>query len=71
MITDIKSFYFWENKLCRDKEILMIIKTKKSLFNKLAKEIKLNHPYKIPEIIAIPIMKGNKEYLHWIGENTV
>jgi len=70
LIPNIKSFYYWENKLCRDMEVLMILKTRKELFTKLRQRIKSLHPYKIPEIIALPILQGNAEYLKWIKENT-
>jgi periplasmic divalent cation tolerance protein len=69
IIPSITSFYRWENRLYQDKEILMMIKTKKIFFTRLAKEIKAHHPYIVPEIIAVPIIKGNKKYLNWIKEN--
>lgn len=70
IIPNIKSLYFWEGKLCGDKEVLMVIKSRRENFGRLSKEIKANHPYKVPEIIALPIIKGNKEYLDWVKKNT-
>lgn len=70
IIRPIDSYYVWENKLVEDKEILLIIKTRISLFNKLKNRIISLHSYKIPEIILIPIKKGLKSYLDWIEENT-
>jgi len=70
-IKTIESFYWWENKICNDKETLLVIKTKKILFEKIVKEIKKVHPYKVPEIISIEINNGNKEYLDWIKEVTI
>lgn len=67
IVPAITSIYKWEGKLYRDKELLLIIKTRKTLFYKLADKIKNLHPYKIPEIIAMPISKGYKPYLDWIG----
>jgi periplasmic divalent cation tolerance protein len=69
IIPHINSFYIWDAKLNDDREFLLIIKTRKTIFNKLAVEIKLNHPYKIPEIIALPIIKGTKEYIGWLRTN--
>lgn len=66
----IKSYFWWQGKKEKAQEILLIIKTKKGLFNKLAKTIKAIHPYDIPEIIAIPIIKGYKPYLDWIDHFT-
>jgi len=28
------------------------------------------HSYETPEIIAVPIIKGSKEYLKWLDEET-
>lgn len=70
IIRPIDSYYVWENKLVEDKEILLIIKTKTALFNKLKHRIISLHSYKVPEIILTPIKKGLKSYLDWIEENT-
>lgn len=70
IIPSINSIYFWEGKLYDDKEVLCIIKTKKALFKKIEIFVKKNHSYKVPEIIALPIIKGSKEYLKWIEEVT-
>ncbi len=69
-IRNINSFYWWENKICKDKESLLIIKTNKKKVNKVVKEIKKIHPYKVPEIIVLPVSKCNKEYALWVN-NTV
>lgn len=66
IVRNINSYYWWEGKICNDKESLLIIKTTKKLSNKLINEIKKIHPYKVPEIIFLPIIAGNKEYLNWI-----
>ena len=69
-ITNIKSFYTWKNKLCKDNEKLLSIKTKKKNFTKIKRQIKEIHSYDLPEIIAIDITKISKKYLKYIGENT-
>jgi len=70
VIKDIKSEYFWQGKRCSDKESLLIMKTKLKLFDKIVEEIKKVHPYTVPEIICLPIINGNKEYLDWIKKVT-
>ena len=67
----IRSSYIWKGKIENEKEWLCIIKTKKRLFSKVEKSIKETHPYEVPEIISIPILKGNKEYLTWLKEETI
>jgi periplasmic divalent cation tolerance protein len=71
VIKNIKSVYFWQGKRCSEKESLLIMKTKYELFSKTVKEIKKVHPYTVPEIICLPLLKGNKEYFNWIDEVTL
>ncbi|WP_200762203.1 divalent-cation tolerance protein CutA [Nitrosophilus alvini] len=69
IIDGVDSIYFWEGKVQDDSELLLVIKTKKSLYEKLEKKIKSIHPYKVPEIIAFEIFRGSVEYLNWIDES--
>jgi len=69
IINNLESFFWWQGKIDRAKESLLIIKTKKSLVGKLIKAVKSKHPYSVPEIIALPIILGNKDYLSWIDES--
>ncbi len=68
IVDKIYSIYFWQGNIERDNESLMIIKTRADLFEKLEEEVKKNHPYSVPEIIAMPIIKGSNDYLKWIDE---
>jgi periplasmic divalent cation tolerance protein len=70
IIPKITSIYRWEGKLCKDAEVLMLIKTRASILNNLIRVIKANHPAQIPEIIAVAITKGNSSYLKWLDANT-
>ena len=67
----IQSFYWWEERIADDREFILFIKTKASLFLELETKIKALHSYQVPEIIAIPIQSGSKEYLDWIEQNTL
>ncbi|WP_372518955.1 divalent-cation tolerance protein CutA [Candidatus Ruminimicrobiellum ovillum] len=67
IIPKIKSVYWWENKVCKSNEHLLVAKTIKSNFNKIVKEVKKIHPYEVPEIVCVDI-KANKDYLMWIKE---
>lgn len=69
IVPAITSVYRWQGKLYNDRELLLIIKTTRALFPKLADRVKNLHPYEVPEIIAVPISKGYKPYLKWIGES--
>ena len=67
VIPQIKSVYWWENKVCKSKELLLIMKSIKKNFNIIIKEIEKIHPYKVPEIVCADIT-ANKNYLNWIKE---
>lgn len=64
----IESIYEWKGKIENAKEFLCIIKTKKSVYEEVEKAIKELHNYKIPEIISLAIIDGNKEYLNWLNK---
>ncbi len=66
IIDRVDSLFFWEGKVQKAKESLLIIKSKKEMFVKIAKMIKSLHSYTVPEIIALPIISGDKPYLRWI-----
>ena len=65
----VKSVYRWQGKIEQDKEVLLIIKTRKDVFSRLEAVIRDNHPYELPEIVAVPINTGLKQYLNWIDES--
>lgn len=69
IVPDLKSIYLWENSVQKDAELLLIMKTRAELYDQIELKIRENHPYSIPEIIAIPIIKGNSHYLKWIDDN--
>lgn len=69
IVDGIQSKYWWQGKVCNDTEALMVIKSKKSLLTKITKVVKSCHSYSVPEIIALPIVGGNKDYLKWIDQS--
>ncbi len=71
IIPGLRSIYRWEGKICDDRELLLIAKTTEELFKELEQEVKSQHSYKVPEIIALQIVNGSEDYLSWIDENTV
>jgi periplasmic divalent cation tolerance protein len=70
-IKKINSYYTWQGKIENQKEYLLEIKTKTSLYKEIEKFILQNHPYEVPEIILIPIKKGFAKYLEWIENETL
>jgi len=70
IIKNIRSIYSWHGKIEDEKEDLMVIKTQKNLFDSLMEKVKELHSYTVPEIIALPIITGSKDYLKWLKEVT-
>lgn len=62
----ITSIYRWNGKVENTQEWLCLIKTREDFYDKVEAAIKSQHPYETPEIIAVPIVKGSKEYLNWL-----
>jgi len=67
---NIRSIYSWQGRIEDEQEVLMVLKTRKSLFRSLAEEVKGLHSYEVPEIVAIPIVEGSEDYLKWLREVT-
>lgn len=70
IISPINSIYRWRGKTEKAREALLIVKTKKSLAEKIIKKVKSTHSYECPEIIFSPIEGGSEDYLGWIIGNT-
>jgi periplasmic divalent cation tolerance protein len=69
IVEKIESVFWWKAKVDRGDETLLIIKSKKSLFDSIVKTVKSLHSYEVPEIIALPIAAGEKKYLTWIDDS--
>jgi len=70
IIGNMKSIYHWEGKIETSDEIVLIAKTKKALVNELIESVKNLHSYKVPCIVAIPIIDGNTDFIQWIRNET-
>jgi periplasmic divalent cation tolerance protein len=64
----ILSTYWWEGKIERAEEWYCHLKTTLARLPVLQNRIRELHPYRVPEIIAVPILQGNPDYLKWIQE---
>ena len=70
IVPGVESHYWWQGKLTKSREFLLILKARKSAFSKIEKAIRKAHSYDVPEIIALPITEGSKPYLKWLAEST-
>jgi periplasmic divalent cation tolerance protein len=64
------STYRWQGKVEQAEECLLIIKTLGGRFEDVKRYIEANHPYELPEIIALPIDSASPEYTKWLTENS-
>ena len=69
-ILPVSSAYRWKGKVERAEELLLLIKTRRPLFEKLRSTLERIHPYEVPELIALPIADGLGAYLDWIEKET-
>ena len=70
VLGSVTSFYRWQGKLEHSAELQLLIKTPRGRFDELARWINANHPYEIPEIVAIPAERVSEKYLRWALEQT-
>ena len=70
ILSQVRSIYRWQGKICDEPEALMILKTRSGQIKKIIQRVRSLHSYTVPEIIALPILAGSKEYLRWICEVT-
>lgn len=66
IIPGVQSHYVWQGATAVESEVMLVMKTKKDKLQGLEKCILAEHPYDCPEIIALPIVFGNSDYLKWI-----
>jgi periplasmic divalent cation tolerance protein len=64
------SVYRWQGGIENAQEVPVLIKTRSALYEELEAAINELHPYELPEIIAVPVVRGLAEYLAWVGEST-
>src|SRR4029453_12915704 len=63
IIPGVTSIYRWEGKICEDRELLLVIKTRGQKVAALRERIVHLHSYAVPEVIALPIADGSARYL--------
>jgi periplasmic divalent cation tolerance protein len=66
----IRSLFHWQGAIARESESLLLMKTRPECFDRLSRRVRELHSYDVPEVIAMPIMVGNPDYLAWIREST-
>jgi periplasmic divalent cation tolerance protein len=66
IVGPVTSLYRWSGNIEHNEEWLTIMKTRQNLFERLTEVVKTLHSYEVPEILALPIVEGSKDYLDWM-----
>jgi periplasmic divalent cation tolerance protein len=66
VVTGVRSFYRWKGKIEKSPEWLLVIKSSRARFEELRAALEKLHSYDVPEVIALPVVEGTKNYLHWM-----
>jgi len=71
LIRNMHSLYWWQGEIQSDSETLLMVKTRRQGFEeRFIPFVKSHHPYQVAEILALPILTGNTEYLEWVVQET-
>ena len=70
IVPKVDSIFTWKGKIEESEESMLIVKTRAKLFPDVVTLVKWLHSYEVPEIIALPIIEGNPDYLEWIDKET-
>jgi periplasmic divalent cation tolerance protein len=70
ILAPCRSIYRWKGEVQHDEEHPVLIKTTRERYPELEAEVRVQHPYELPEIIAVPIERGLPGYLAWVAEES-
>lgn len=71
ILPGLETVYWWNGKLEEGQETVLILKTTSELTTQLIEVVTSIHSYEVPCVIALPVEKGNPDYLRWIAEETI
>jgi periplasmic divalent cation tolerance protein len=66
----VESLYHWQGKIETAEETPLVVKTRQSRYREVENAIRAQHPYELPEIVAVPVVDGLAPYLEWIADET-
>jgi periplasmic divalent cation tolerance protein len=71
ILAECESVYAWQGKIERSREVPLLIKTTRLAYPRVEALIQQQHPYELPEILAVPASAGLPAYLQWVEETTL
>ncbi|HEV2642251.1 MAG TPA: divalent-cation tolerance protein CutA [Candidatus Elarobacter sp.] len=70
IIPRVRSIYRWEEKIADETEVVLLLKTRSATLDALEQAFESLHPYKLPELLVLPVAAGLPKYLAWIADET-
>ena len=70
LVPGARSLYRWQGKIADEQEVVVLLKTRSARLETLKLAFDELHPYKVPELLALPVSAGLERYLEWIGAET-
>jgi len=70
IIPEVRSLFVWEGKRQDERETLLVAKSRRPLLDRLVARVKMLHSYTVPEVIALPVVGGSRDYLDWVEAST-
>jgi periplasmic divalent cation tolerance protein len=69
-VPGVRSVYRWDGQLQDDAEVLLIVKTTADRYGQVERLIAGQHPYELPEVLALPVVAGSAGYMDWVRQAT-
>ncbi len=69
IIPKIRSLYLWKGKFCDESEVLLMMKSRQGLLDRIVRGVEELHSYEVPEVVALPVLGGSEDYLRWVEES--
>lgn len=70
MLPKARSIYRWDDKIADEVEVTLLLKTRSACLDALEQSFETLHPYKLPELLVLPVAAGLPKYLNWIAGET-
>jgi len=68
ILPGVESRFWWEGRIDSSREVLLVIKTLKEAYPTVERTVTACHSYQVPEILALPVVRGHLPYLSWIRD---
>jgi periplasmic divalent cation tolerance protein len=70
LLPGARSLYRWEGRIADESEVVILLKTRSAVLHALERAFGELHPYKVPELLALPASSGLEKYVAWINTET-